>query len=132
MARTSAKKASARANAVRRKGKIRNPRTYYGMDKAGTTLFRFVNFDTRQGAVKAEGIVPISALEYRDKMIEDTENKLKIVDRRDTPSGSTFDVNALARRIAAAVLPFINPQTAAPRGARTAGDQPSERAGEAH
>jgi hypothetical protein len=96
----------------RRELKARASRTYYASDKAGTTLFRFLNHASRLGAIQGEGLVPLGALQYRNLIAEDIDNKLKLVDRRrdvqpakPAPSSQpvNIDPNLLAVAIAAAL-----------------------------
>lgn len=96
----------------RRELRARNPRTYYATDKQGVTLFRFASHPARLHAIKNEALVPIGALDFRNKLAEDVENKLKLVDRRSDvapaitqPSmpHSGVDPTQLATAIAAAL-----------------------------
>jgi hypothetical protein len=70
------------ATRKRRTLKPRNARTYYAMTKDENTLIRFANHAQRLDAIRKEGLVPLGALEYREKIATDSEGKLKMLDRR--------------------------------------------------
>lgn len=94
------------AKRTRRTLKARNPRTYYAVTADGNTLIRFANHAQRLDAIRKEGLQPLGALEYREKIATDSEGKLRMLDRRG-------ELKAWEAAQAAAVQPA--PSAAAPQ-----------------
>lgn len=73
-------KKSAAKKQTRRVFGPRAPRTYYAMSQDGNTLYRFGVHIERQLAIKEQNLIPLEALDYRNKVREDIRGKLTIVD----------------------------------------------------
>lgn len=86
---------------TRREPRPRASRTYYAASKDRKTLYRFLSHQTREQAVKAEGLVKIEALEFRDALIMD--NTLKVIIRKDEPVADDLAQPARAAKRASKV-----------------------------
>lgn len=139
MAKSTAKKRASATNATqkrqRRELKPRSPRTYYAVDRAGLTLFRFANHPQRLAAIRRDKVIPLGALEFRNKIAEDIEGKLTIKDMRSVvipeteeapvsavaPPGGGVSAEAIAAAVAAAIRPYL---TQVQQPAQISGEQP--------
>lgn len=139
MATKSTAKKRASANAApkrqRRELKPRSPRTYYAVDRSGLTLFRFLNHAQRLAAIRRDKVIPLGALEFRNRIAEDIEGKLTVKDMRGqvipetddapvsavAPPASGVSAEAIAAAVAAAIRPYL---TQVQQPAPIAGEQP--------
>jgi hypothetical protein len=103
------------------------------MDRTGLTLFRYLNHAQRLAAIRRDKVVPLGALEFRNKIAEDIEGKITIKDLRgqvipevdEAPVSAVaapgVSAEAIAAAVAAAIRPYLTQvQPATP----IAGEQP--------
>lgn len=100
----------------------RAARSVYATSRDGKTLYRFDNTAHRQDYIESDRVVPIDALEFRDRVMSDSEkDRLHIADLRGKPSRSR-SARASASTTETAQEP-VSPETGsgqAPQGEKTA------------
>lgn len=62
----------------RREFRARKGRTYYAINGEGTEMFRFGSHPQRLAAIKERGLVPLGALEFRNRVAEDVDGKITV------------------------------------------------------